>query len=265
MMEDHQAWIQRRQPLLPWTLVTSPETDTVPGVKALIDWLNINIRQPRKFRQAQMYIHGPPMIGKTTMIEVLRQHLRVFMIPRDEDFMDEWENGTFDIAILDEFKAHKKIQWLNSWLDGSLMPLRQKGRQTLKSQNIPTLILSNYTLRECYHKKSSESDVGLDALESRLSVIYIGAPYTICIAPAPVIETTVLDAAPTTTAETTMESSSTQEMTPPATPTTPTMQRSGAVMMTSSNSLLRRSSTLSQTTIDLSQEDEDLSDYERTE
>ena len=37
-------------------------------------------------------------------------------MPRSEDFYDEYEDGCFDLVVLDEYKAHKKIQFLTPGL-----------------------------------------------------------------------------------------------------------------------------------------------------
>ena len=33
---------------------------------------------------------------------------RVYDMPRSEDFYDEYEDGCFDLVVLDEYKAHKE-------------------------------------------------------------------------------------------------------------------------------------------------------------
>jgi len=138
-------------------------------VQLIAEWLSSNIRQSRKHRQQQLYISGTPGIGKTRLIGQLSRFLKVYHIPRVEDFYDFWENKYYDVAVLDEAKSAKTIQWLNSWLDGSVMPLRQKGKQTLKCQNIPTIILSNYPLELAYTKDS----VARDALLQRLLCVQL--------------------------------------------------------------------------------------------
>lgn len=73
---------------------------------------------------------------------------------------------------MDEFRATKTIQFLNHFLDGSHMPLRQKGRQTVKTDNLPVIILSNYSLDECYCHSGDEK---LETLRARLCEICIPA------------------------------------------------------------------------------------------
>lgn len=96
--------------------------------------------------------------------------MRIYEIPKDEDFYDYWADDAYDVAILDEFKGQKKIQWLNAWLDGSPCTLRQKGAQYVKFYNVPTIIISNFSPHEVY-KNSDERK--LAPLLDRLEVIEI--------------------------------------------------------------------------------------------
>jgi hypothetical protein len=151
----------------------------------LVLWMNQNILMParknRQIRTKQLYLHGPPGIGKTRMIGLLRNYVRIYDIPKDEEFYDEYEDELFDVAVLDEFKGQKKIQWLNSWLDGSPLTIRKKGRQGTKEYNIPTIILSNYSLTQIYCKpKEGETEWArverlkrIEPLVDRLEEIYM--------------------------------------------------------------------------------------------
>lgn len=77
----------------------------------------------------------------------------------------------YDLAVIDEFRgSDKPLGWLNLWLQGNPMPLRKKGSQYTKEQNIPTIILSNYSPREAYSKVP---DHILGTLLSRLEVISV--------------------------------------------------------------------------------------------
>lgn len=108
-------------------------------------------------------------MGKTTLIEKLQRWLNVYFIP-NEDFYDAYEDNLYDLCVIDEFKANKTIQWLNGFLQGGSFPLRKKGSQYLKRQNLPTIILSNYSLRECYKKVPDDK---LETLECRVKTIYV--------------------------------------------------------------------------------------------
>lgn len=170
-IDEYITWndMQNMEKLLkPWEEcpLKAPE-DVISGPNSqILEWLLKNIRKPREFKQEQLYIWGPPGLGKTHLVNMLAQYVAVYNIPTDEEFYDEWQDGLYDVAVMDEFKASKKIQWLNQFLQGSLMTMRQKGKQTLKRQNIPVIILSNFGLHECYHKAANSGI--LDTLYARL-------------------------------------------------------------------------------------------------
>lgn len=153
--------------LLPWPGVEVPETGSDCN-KLLHKWLNKNVRKPREFKQPQLYLHGPPNIGKTSFVNTLSKYLSVYHLPTDEDFYDSYSDSTYDIVVLDEFKAQKRITWLNLFLQGGPMTLRKKGSQIQKLFNIPVIILSNYSLHEAY---SNSSQLALSSLYARVEII----------------------------------------------------------------------------------------------
>lgn len=165
---------QNLESLLPWEGLSTTCQSPVHGVLQLIDWLNTAICQERHPRSPQLYLWGPPGIGKTRLIQDLSRYLRIYHIPRDEEFYDQWEDKSYDLAVLDEFKSQKRIQWMNGWLDGYPLPLRMKGRQYLKIQNIPTMVISNFPLTEMY-----KPSVARDALEQRFTFVNITEEFTI--------------------------------------------------------------------------------------
>jgi len=176
-IEEFEAYCKRQRAdsdKLVWQPLSMPED---PNLCLLVDWLNSNMMvKSRKFRAPQLYVCGAPGLGKTRLVNQLRRFARVYMIPTCEDFYDDWFNDQYDLAILDEFKGNKSVQWLNGWLDGQVLPLRKKGSQYLKAVNVATIILSNYTLEECYKaaiEKDARFAVSLEALHSRLTSILV--------------------------------------------------------------------------------------------
>ena len=88
-------------------------------------------------------------------------------MPLDEEFYDGFDENMYDMVVLDEYKAQKRIQFLNTFVQGSTMPLRIKGAQTLKSKekgNLPVIVLSHYTIEGCYSKADS---MIIDTLKAR--------------------------------------------------------------------------------------------------
>jgi len=150
-----------------------------PSTSQVIEWLKSNIKQRRPFRATQLFISGPTRHFKTTMVEFLKLYLRVYDIPKGEDFYDLWENSSYDLAMMDEFKGNKTIQWMNEFLQGSVMNLRQKGKQTLKTMNIPVIILANYPLHQLYRKIAENDPTKFETLSSRLLQINLERPLDI--------------------------------------------------------------------------------------
>lgn len=143
----------------------------------IVDWLNRNVRQKREFKQTQLWVAGPPNYGKTTLINMLNSRLSTYMMPLDEEFYDAYNDQDYDMVVLDEFKAHKTIQFLNLWAQGGQMTIRKKGSQGVKKKNLPLIILSNYTPKECYSKSS---DYALAPLLVRFQVVNLGDPIDTC-------------------------------------------------------------------------------------
>lgn len=144
---------------------------TCPGAWDISGWLNRNIRQPRRFKQRQLYLHGPPDVGKTHLLDQLRAKLHCYELPKGEEFYDMWEDDCYDLVICDEFRADKTITFLNEFLQGTTMVIRKKGSQALKTHNIPVIIISNYHPRDIYTKVPP---VALQALETRLHIVECG-------------------------------------------------------------------------------------------
>ncbi len=138
--------------------------------RRIAKWLDNNLFKPRDFKQKQLYIWGDTNLGKTTLSNTLQMYTRVYSIPREEDFYDFYDDDRYDVAVLDEFKASKTVQWLNEWLQGAPMVLRAKGFQIEKAQNLPTIILSNYPLEEIY---THVEDNKLETLRGRLLEVHV--------------------------------------------------------------------------------------------
>lgn len=97
-----------------------------------------------------LFISGPTGIGKSHFIGELSKYFSIYHMPHSEKFYDYYSDNTYDLAVLDEFNGNKTIQFLNDWIDGKPIALAQKGSQTMKRDGLPTIILSNYKLEECF-------------------------------------------------------------------------------------------------------------------
>ncbi len=144
-------------------------------------WLQKNLftDQTRAFKQKQLFIHGPPNIGKTSLVEQLRSlGVRIYDMPY-EGFYDVYHDDAYDLIVLDEFKGQKTVQELNMWLQGSTMNVRRKGLPPLlKKKNMPMMILSNYHPTSCFRNLD---EMRLAPLLTRLKVVEANTFITIRI------------------------------------------------------------------------------------
>jgi len=143
---------------------------TSEATSEIANWLNLNICQPRAFKAAQLWIFGGPNLGKSSLVEWLAKLVRVYFLPLDEGFYSGWSNSTYDLVVLDEYKGQKSITWLNQFLQGSQMSIAVKGSQRLKKDNVPVIILSNFSPRDCYWKATLQA---LAPLLTRLKVVEV--------------------------------------------------------------------------------------------
>jgi len=184
-IEGYHAYMQRRlaptTPLKPWTVPVL--TACLPEERDILDWLQNNIKVTRTAAQEHLYVWGDTGLGKTTFLASLREYLRVYDIPPSEDWYDTYEDGQYDIAFLDEFKANKTLQWLNSWLQGHPFLLKRKGTSPyLKKDNLPTIICSNYSIYDAYNHTLPHH---LAPLARRVQCVHIHAQINIFRAPSP--------------------------------------------------------------------------------
>ncbi len=159
-----------------WVIPSSNDTMN-DADKYIRMWLAINIKKPSEFKQRQLYVYGPPNTGKTTLLLTLEKYLAIYYIP-DEDFYDDYFDGMYDLAVIDEFKGGKTIQFLNKWLQGSKMTLRKKGSQYVKRQALPTIILSNFSVEQVYMNAIEKHQAAVDSLLTRLMVVMLRDPMT---------------------------------------------------------------------------------------
>ena len=168
LMKKWQMQVQIRQP---GTLSFIPQADNYSALM-IADWLtqNVMVTTPRTFKAPQMFLHGPPNMGKTSLInKLIKCGIRIYFMPY-EDFYDTYDDDCYDLIVLDEFKGQKKIQDLNQWLDGSQFPVRRKGiAPYIKKKNLPFIIISNYCLDDCYNVKPDR----LEPLKERVTEFWV--------------------------------------------------------------------------------------------
>ncbi len=159
---------KRKRDLTP--LVWEMDHGAMAGMQ-IIEWLNANIRHPREFKQKQLYIWSDtPDVGKTSIARTLSESLSVCWWMKWEDFDDQYQDGLWDLIVIDEWKGQRKLQYMNELLQGGQLPLRVKGSQRLKSESTPILILSNYCPEESYREVAASA---IATFLTRIQVVQI--------------------------------------------------------------------------------------------
>ncbi len=137
------------------------------------EWLEDNVRKPRFLGQKNLWLYGPTGVGKTRLKEQLMKRLRVYVLPYDGSWFDDYEDGKYDIMVLDEFKAQYKIQQMNRLSGSEWTTLNRRGRApVLCKDRLPVLVLSNYDVGGCYSKTMFDNP-GLIALARRFDQVHV--------------------------------------------------------------------------------------------
>lgn len=151
----YMEWARRereKKEKLPWTLLATT-ADMNQCELAIVRWLNKNIKQERVLKQCQMLIQGPHNYRKSSLVQELEKYLTIMYMPTLEDFFDSWQEDLYDLVVFDEwtYQQHNP-QFINQFLDGSIMNVRIKGGQKMKKQNVPVMILTNQSQEEAFWK-----------------------------------------------------------------------------------------------------------------
>jgi len=143
-----------------------------PVLIELVSWLNENLPpQKRPHKQKQLWLHGPPSVGKTRLQTQLSQYFNAYHVANE----DRWWSGmdsTKEICFFDEFTGYKCLSDMKRLLEGSNFPMPQKCTQPfVKKKNIPIIICSNSTPEQIYHKVKEEKPIEFDGLMERIKVL----------------------------------------------------------------------------------------------
>jgi len=117
----------------------------------IAQWINTNFDTQRRHKQKQLYLWGPPNIGKTSLVMELLKYFKGYQIPTETSFYNGFDDS-YEFAWIDEFAGHKELHFMNSFLEGAPMQLNIKGMDPVtKTKNIPVIILSNIPPEQAYH------------------------------------------------------------------------------------------------------------------
>ena len=143
----------------------------------VIQWMRTNICVPeRPFRTKNLWIEGAPGIGKSYTMHMLAQYVRVYYLSDLENWY-RFDEDDYDVIVLDEWKGgptnskgEKNVQLFNHLLDGSRITLNIKFGNTIKTKNLPFIVLSNFRIAEVY--RDNQNSVEVRALQDRFEEVW---------------------------------------------------------------------------------------------
>jgi len=159
--------------LPPWTPGMLPpiRSDLSPQDSRILTWLGMNLHcpTPRPIRSKQLFIHGPPMMGKTTLFQLLCRRFRTYFPRTDGSYFDGLTND-HELIIFDDFRCNVRLGVMNMLLDGQIMRLPCRYRDFEKTVNIPVIVATNMVPDCCY---SNVDRLSQDAFLSRFKIVEV--------------------------------------------------------------------------------------------
>lgn len=134
-----------------------------------------NMNRPN--RSSQLFIQGPPGVGKSFLASVLRRCFRVYTFP-DQAFLEDWTNN-IELVIYDEPEAHR-LRFMNKFLSGEVVRLPARYNPVVKNHNPPFIFLSNNSPDEIYKEASlphNSSYPNYLAFVDRLQIVKISESF----------------------------------------------------------------------------------------
>lgn len=114
---------------------------------------------------------GPTGIGKSYLLNQLRELFRVYDVPH-ESWNDTYQDGIYDLIVMDEFNGQKTITEMNLLTDGYQTPLKRRGTSPyLKTDCLPVILCSNKYPLEVYHNVFLKDKALVEAFNARYELL----------------------------------------------------------------------------------------------
>lgn len=150
-----------------------------PVIRPIQEWIKKNLiigcsgeTPTRKLRQKQLFLWGPPKMGKSTLIEILAKCFETYFMPHmssNSVFVCGW-NRKIKLVIFDEFFSSFPVSFMNQFLCGQHMRLNTKGGSVMKTINPAIIVCSNDDPKSMY---PNCSDRVREAFLSRFKIVYV--------------------------------------------------------------------------------------------
>lgn len=124
------------------------------------------------------YAQGRPACGKSTFVSMLQSRLSYYSIG-NTDWDAPFAPDRFKMAIAEEFRGGKTLQWMKLWLGGSPIDLNVKtsGIVHKPKGQLPTIVLSNLPPQQTF--KNTNGTMDFRAMLDRLTVVCVPDNYFI--------------------------------------------------------------------------------------
>lgn len=179
-----QSMLQNRSlivPSKPTIVNTNNESELASPV---VSWYNENLLCQREFKQEQLWLWGPPSVGKTTFVMMLDDLVKLMLAPTEEEYWCNYDDS-YDLVVFDEFKGQKTISFMNAFVQGWKVHLKRKlVGAYVKKKNVPVIVLSNYSIVDCYSKAEVAHPGCTDPLHKRFKEVY----WPVLVLLAPLVE-----------------------------------------------------------------------------
>lgn len=157
--------------------------------RVIYNWLRVNLPVSwsidggylpvKPFKSSQLALISPTNYGKSSLINLLDRFYPGYEVPKG-GYYSGWTDSRYAFAWLDEYHGnYMTLSDLNVWLQGSPAGnvINQKNKPHYrKRQNVPTIILSNYPVRQWYTNLFERFSFLLPTLEARLKIVDLVIP-----------------------------------------------------------------------------------------
>lgn len=148
-----------------------PYLATLEGNALLVsNWLKDNLSKgSRPLRSPQLFLYGPPRMGKTLLCNLLSSSIRTYFPPIGEKYFDGISDAT-DLIIFDEGIGSHPLTQMLQILDGQKCTLPQRYKSFYKTRNVPVVCLSNLHPRDIY---KNCDPIRIEAFLDRFLIIHV--------------------------------------------------------------------------------------------